>query len=155
MLRLSGGGVIALIAALSATPVLSKAANFVNLNLSPGFPSSAGRVAGHTGGAYSLSSIANSDRDRKPCIGYGAEAPDHIMILQKNFPKLSVQVNSRGRDTTLIIQGPDNFILCGDDTGSSKDASVEASNWKAGEYKIWVGSINPRQRWNYILSVRE
>ena len=155
MLRLSGGGVIALIAALSATPVLSQAANFVKLNLSPGFPPSAGRVAGNTGGAYSLSSIANSDQDKRPCIGYGSETPDHIMSLQKDFPKLSVQVNSRGRDTTLVIKGPGNFILCGDDTGSSKDASVEASNWKAGEYRIWVGSIAPRQRWNYILTVRE
>lgn len=155
MLRLSSGGFIALIAALSTTPVLSQAANFANLTLSPGFPPTAGQVPGHTGGAYSLSSIANSDRNNKPCIGYGAEAPDHIMVLQKEFPKLSVEVNSRGRDTTLVIRGPGDFTLCGDDIGSSKDASVEASNWKPGEYRIWVGSVNPRQRWNYTLTVRE
>jgi hypothetical protein len=111
-------------------------------------------VIGHTGGTYSLSSIANSDRNKKPCIGYGSETPDHIMTLQKDFPRLSVQVNS-GKDTTLVIRGPDNFTLCGDDTGSSKDASVTASNWKAGEYRIWVGSIDSGKRWNYTLTVRE
>jgi hypothetical protein len=155
MLRLSGGGIIALIAALNTTPVLSQAANFANLSLSPGFPPTAGQVPGNTGGAYSLSSIANSDRNKTPCIGYGADTPDHIMVLEKDFPKLTVQVNSRARDTTLVVRGPGDFTLCGDDTGTSKDASVEAFNWKAGEYRIWVGSINPRQRWNYTLTVRE
>lgn len=154
MLPLSRRSLVALIAVLSATPVLSQTANFTNLNLSPGFRPSAGRVSGHTGGTYSLSSIANSDRNKKPCIGYGSETPDHIMTLQKDFPRLSVQVNS-GKDTTLVIRGPDNFTLCGDDTGSSKDASVTASNLKAGEYRIWVGSIDPGKRWNYTLTVRE
>lgn len=154
MLRLSRRSLVALIAVLSATPVLSQTANFTNLNLSPGFPPRSGRVIGHTGGNYSLSSIANSDRNKKPCIGYGSETPDHIMTLQKDFPRLSVQVNS-GKDTTLVIRGPDNFTLCGDDTGSSKDASVTASNLKAGEYRIWVGSIDSGKRWNYTLTVRE
>lgn len=154
MLRLSRRSLVALIALLSATPVLSQTANFTNLNLSPGFRPRAGRVVGHTGGTYSLSSIANSDRNKKPCIGYGSETPDHIMTLQKDFPRLSVQVNS-GKDTTLVIRGPNNFTLCGDDTGSSKDASVTASNWKAGEYRIWVGSIDSGKGWNYTLTVRE
>jgi hypothetical protein len=154
MLRLSRRSFVALIAVLSATPVLSQTANFTNLNISPGFRPRAGRVVGHTGGNYSLSSIANSDRNKKPCIGYGSETPDHIMTLQKDFPRLSVQVNS-GKDTTLVIRGPNNFTLCGDDTGSSKDASVTASNLKAGEYRIWVGSIDSGKRWNYTLTVRE
>jgi len=54
-----------------------------------------------------------------------------------------------------VIRGPNNSILCGDDTGLSKDASVESTNLKAGRYEIWVGSIEAAQRWNYILSVRE
>jgi hypothetical protein len=155
MLRLYGRGIIALVAALSATPVLSQAANFNNLALSPGFPQGAGVVGGHTGGTYSLPSLANRDRNNRPCFGYASETPDHIMVLQRDFTKLSVQVNSGGKDTTVVIKGPGNFMLCGDDTGSSKDASVEASNWKAGEYKIWVGSVDASKQWNYTLSVRE
>lgn len=155
MLRLSRRSLVALIAVLSATPVLSQTANFTNLNLSPGFPPRSGRVIGHTGGNYSLSSIANSDRNKKPCIGYGSQTPDHIIVLQKDFPRLSVQVNSGNKDTTLVIQGPNNLTLCGDDTGSRKDASVAASNWKAGEYRIWVGSIDAGKGWDYTLTVRE
>jgi hypothetical protein len=155
MRRLYGICVIAGIAALSATPVLSQAANFATLTLSPGFPPASALAAGQTGGAYSLPSIANSDRNKKPCIGYGSDTPDHIMVLEKDFPKLTVLVNAPGKDTTLLIRGPNNLILCGDDTGSRKDANVTATNWKAGRYQIWVGSIESGQRWNYSLTVRE
>lgn len=155
MRRLYDRRVIALMAALSATPVLSQAANFDNLTLSPGFSPGSAMVAGYTGGSYSLPSIANSDRNKQPCIGYGDQTPDHIMVLEKDFPKLSIQVNSLGKDTTLVIKGSDGFVLCGDDTGVRKDASVEAFDWKAGKYSIWVGSIDPGQTWNYTLSVRE
>ncbi len=156
MRRLYGGGVIALIAALSATPVLSQTANFDNLTLAPGFPKGAGQVSGYTGGGYSLSSIANSDRNNKPCIGFGDPTPDHIMVLQQDFSNLSVLVNTGGKDTTLVVQGPnDQSIRCGDDTGSSKDASVQGSNWSAGTYRIWVGSFEPGQRLDYTLTVRE
>lgn len=155
MRRLYGGGVIALIAALSATPVLSQAANFGTLTLSPGFVPGSAVTNGNTGGTYSLPSIANRDRNKKPCIGFGSETPDHIIVLEKDFPRLIIRVNSRGKDTTLLIRGPNNLILCGDDAGSRKDASVEATNLKAGRYEVWVGSIEAGQRWNYNLSVRE
>ncbi|HEY9834225.1 MAG TPA: hypothetical protein V6D26_26980 [Stenomitos sp.] len=149
---------VAFAVALSATPAFSQAANFGTLKLSSGFSPGAGQASGRTGGTYSLSSIANSDRNKKPCIGYGSETPDHIMVLESNFPKLAVEVNS-GKDTTLIIQGPNNLILCGNDTktskGVSKDASVEASNLPPGEYRVWVGTIQEGQRWNYSLTVRQ
>jgi hypothetical protein len=155
MQRLCGRGVIVLLTALSATPVLAQKANFGNLTIAPGFPAGAAQVAGQTGGSYSLPSIANSDRNKKPCIGFASETPDHILVLEKDFSNLTVQINSRGKDTTLLIKGPGNTIYCGDDTGLRKDASIEATNLKAGKYEIWVGSIEATQRWNYILTVRE
>ena len=156
MQRLYGGGVIALIAALSATPVLSQSANFDNLTLAPGFPKATGQVGGYTGGGYSLSSIANRDGNNKPCIGFGDPTPDHIMVLQQDFSNLSVLVNTGGKDTTLVVQGPsDRSVRCGDDTGSSKDASVQGSNWSAGTYRIWVGSFESGQRLDYTITVRE
>lgn len=156
MWRFNGGrAFIAVVAILSATPVLAQTANFGGLRLSPGFSRESGVVAGNTGGSFSLPSLVNRDRNGTLCLGYGDEVPDHIMVLEADFPKLNIQVNSGGRDTTLVIQGPKNFALCGDDTGSNKDASVEALNLKAGEYRIWVGSIEPRQTWNYTLTVRE
>lgn len=148
-------GLIALVATLSAIPMIAKAANFGNLTLTPGFDSSTAVVTGATGGAYSLSSIANRDRNDNPCIGFGDPTPDHIMTLEKDFPKLKLQVNSRGNDTTLVIQGSNGTVRCGDDTGSNKDASITGTNWKAGNYEIWVGSFDAGQRWNYSLSARE
>jgi hypothetical protein len=159
MLRFTGRGIVALIAALSATPVFAQAANFASLSLAPGFPAGAGVVSGNTSGSYSLSSISNRDRKNNPCIGFGAETPDHIMTLERDFSNLTVQVKTRGKDTTLLIQGPINSpnqsVRCGDDTGSSKDASVQDTNWKAGQYRVWVGSIDPRRKWNYLLTVRQ
>ena len=157
MLRLYGRGVIALIAALiSATPVLSQvAANFGTLTLSPGFSAKVGRANGTTGGSYSLSSIANRDRNNNRCIGFGDATPDHVLVLQKDFANLSVLVNSGGQDTTIVIQGPNNeTVRCGDDTGASKDASVQDS-LKAGTYKVWVGSLEAGQRLSYTLTVQE
>lgn len=153
---LHGSGVIALIAALGAIPVFSQTANFGNLTLAPGFAQGAGSASGYTGGSYSLSSIANRDRNNNHCIGFGAPTPDHILVLESNFSNLSVLVNTGGKDTTLVIQGPNNQTLrCGDDSGSSKDASVRDTNWSAGTYKVWVGTFEPGQRLNYTLTVRE
>ncbi|HBB33588.1 MAG TPA: hypothetical protein DDZ80_19415 [Cyanobacteria bacterium UBA8803] len=146
---------IALLAVLGATPVLSQPANFGTIELSLGFPPEAGRVAGNTGGSYSLPSLVNRDRNGNPCLGYGEETPDHVILLKKDFPKLTIKVNSGRKDTTLLIKGPDNFALCGDDTGSNKDASVEATNLKEGEYKVWVGAMEPNQNWAYTLSLQE
>ncbi|NET07430.1 MAG: hypothetical protein F6K16_22550 [Symploca sp. SIO2B6] len=151
---------ILLLATLSATPVLSQGSNFDKLTLSLGFPQNSGLVAGYTGGSYSLSSIANKDDHGQACIGFGDETPDHIMVLEQDFSNLSVLVNTGGKDTTLVIQGPQGNsnqgnMRCGDDTGSSKDASVEDSSWQAGTYKIWVGSFEAGQQWDYTLTVRE
>lgn len=149
-----GRSFLVLIATLFATPVLAQTANFASLTLSQGFPASQGVVNGYAGGSYSLSIIANSDRKNNRCLGFASPTPDHIMVLEKDFSKLTVQVNS-GSDTTLLIKGPDDTIRCGDDTGSSKDASIQDTNWKGGKYSIWVGSFKEGTRQNYTLSVTE
>lgn len=155
MFRRKFGGVLAIIAALSAAPVLAADANFESLNLSVGFPPSKGVTTGYTNGSVSLSSIQKTDSRNNPCIGFGSPTPDHIIVLQKDFSRLSFQVDTQGKDTTIVIKGPNDLVLCGDDTGSSKDASVQASNLKAGKYSVWVGSIETGQQWNYTLSVKQ
>lgn len=153
-LRSKIGSLLAILTAIGATPVLAQKANFGSVSLSPGFPPSAGVVEGYTGGSYSLSTIAMRDRHNNSCIGFAAPTPDHIMVLHKNFAHLKLQVNSQGYDTTLLVQGPgENTIRCGDDTGKNKDASIEDSNWKAGTYRIWVGTFDAGARRNYTFSV--
>ncbi len=111
-------------------------------------------VTGSTGGSYSFSSITNRDRDGNPCMGYGAPEPDHIMVLESEFSQLSLKVNSRGSDTTLIVKGPGkNNIRCGFGKNNHRDALVQGSQWQAGRYEIWVGSVIPNRRSGYRLSV--
>ncbi|MEC4983605.1 MAG: hypothetical protein SAJ37_00270 [Oscillatoria sp. PMC 1068.18] len=155
MLKFKNSKIIVAIAALICLPAIAQAANFDQLILAASSGSDSRSVTGHTGGSYLLSAIANRDRQNNPCVGFAAPTPDHTMTLEKDFSKLKVQVNTGGKDTTLVIQAPDNTVLCGDDTGSNKDASIEATNWKKGTYKIWVGSFEPSKRWNYTLSAQE
>ena len=113
-------------------------------------------VTGSTGGGYSLASITNRDRDGTPCMGYGDPEPDHVMILESEFSQLSLKVNSRGSDTTLIVKGPGkNNIRCGFGKNNHRDAEVQGDQWRPGEYKIWVGSVAPNQRSGYRLSVQQ
>jgi hypothetical protein len=144
--------VLALLLPVSALPALAQIAP---IKLSLGFARQDGVVNGATSGSYSLSSIAKFDRDKNPCLGFSAAAPDHVVSLNQSFPKLNFQVNSRGKDTTLLIKTPDGQILCGDDTGNKKDASINATNLSAGNYSVWVGSIEPGKRWSYSLTMSE
>ncbi len=149
--------ILALLATIAPMPVVANiAANFGTLSLIPGFKPETGKVKGYTGGSYSVSAISNRDRKKNACIGFADPTPDHILVLKKDFSRLKIQVNSSGYDTTLLIQGPDDkTIRCGDDTGKNKDASIEDSDWKAGNYKVWVATFNSGVRRNYTLSVQE
>jgi hypothetical protein len=128
---------------------------FSQLTLVLGFNKSKAVVTGYTGGSYSLSSIANSDRDGNTCIGYGDPEPDHTMILEKDLPSLILRVNSLGKDTTLVIKGPDkNTIRCSFGQNDTQDAVIQDRNWQAGRYQIWVGSLESNGRFNYSLSAQ-
>ncbi|MBE9123948.1 hypothetical protein IQ269_24905 [Tychonema sp. LEGE 07199] len=146
---------LAAIGAIAALPVLAETANFGTLTLSRGFDSPTAMLRGSTGGSYSLSAIANTDRHKNKCLGFATPTPDHIIVLQQNFSKLAIQVNSGGKDTTLVVQGPGNSLRCGDDTGQNKDASIVDSDWQAGSYRIWVGTLEAGVKSNYTISLQE
>ncbi|MEH1922266.1 hypothetical protein [Nostoc sp.] len=155
-LQFRGGWLVAILTAITATPAIAETANFGTFNLSANFNPAQGTVQGFTGGSYSLSAISNRDRDQKACIGFADPNPDHIMVLEKDFSQLTIQVDSNNTDTTLLIQGPDQAtIRCGDDTGKSKDASVSDRSWKSGTYRIWVGTFNPGVKRDYTLKVEQ
>ncbi|MCC5608787.1 hypothetical protein LC612_18820 [Nostoc sp. CHAB 5834] len=155
-LNFSGSWLLAILATITATPAIAETANFGTFTLSTNSNSAPETVQGFTGGSYSLSAISNRDRDQKACIGFADPNPDHIMVLEKDFPQMTIQVDSNGNDTTLLIQGPDKTtILCGDDTGKSKDASVSDRKWKSGTYRIWVGTFNPGAKRDYTLKVEQ
>ncbi len=155
LVRFKNSYLLALLAAITALPVAAQPANFGSMSLAPGFKPAQGTATGFTGGSYSLSTIANRDRNNNPCIGFGDTNPDHTLILDKGFERLKVQVNSEGNDTTLVIKGPKDSISCGDDSGNNKDASIESANWLPGTYQVWVGAIDAGAKYKYTLSVQE
>ena len=137
----------------SATLTLAQTANFDGFTLDS--TKKTASVGGSTGGSVSIPAITGgSDRSGNKCLGFGDSKPDHLMTLTQDVTKLSLKVNSSGRDTTIVIQGPEGELRCGDDTGSKKDASFSGTNWSAGTYKIWVGSMAPGDRGNYRLSAQ-
>lgn len=137
----------------SATLTLAQTANFDGFTLDS--TKKTASVGGSTGGSVSIPAITGgSDRSGNKCLGFGDSKPDHLMTLTQDITKLNLKVNSGGRDTTIVIQGPEGELRCGDDTGSKKDASFSGTNWSAGTYKIWVGSMAPGDRGNYRLSAQ-
>lgn len=147
---------LGLLVLLVAAPALAQSSNFGRISLSPGFSNAEGRATGYIRGSFSLPSIANRDQDGNFCLGYGDANPDHILVLQDDFSRLTVQVDSGGNDTTLLIQGPDtSTVRCGDNSGRSKDASIQDTEWSAGTYSVWVGSFERGRRYDYTLSIQE
>lgn len=149
---LSLSGSLCFIISAGMMPAIGQSANFGGLALGSG--KKAGVLTGSTGGTTSLPAIvSNSDRQGNKCLGFGDPSPDHILTLQENFPSLKLRVSS-GVDTTLVVQGPNGVVRCGDDSRSGKDASIVDSNWQAGSYRIWVGTATPGVRKDYTLSIR-
>jgi hypothetical protein len=112
-------------------------------------------VGGSTGGTTSIPAITGStDRNGNKCLGFGDPNPDHLMTIKTRLSKLSLKVNSGGRDTTIVVQAPNGELRCGDDTGNKKDASVSGSDWEPGVYKVWVGSMESGARTNYRLTAQ-
>jgi hypothetical protein len=152
---LQGGWFLSIITVLFSLPVVADTANFGIISLSPGSDILISSVSGYTGGSYSLSAIANRDTNNKACFGFADPNPDYIVVLEKGFSNLKFLVNSSGTDTTMLIKAPDNTIYCGDDTGKSKDASIDFKNLKAGNYKVWIGTFNTNVQQNYTLTVQQ
>lgn len=128
---------------------MAQSANFDTLTLTADKPT--GIVTGATGGGTSLPAIvSNSDRNGNKCLGFGDPTPDHLMVLQQPLPKLHLRVDSKGGDTTLVVDGPGG-VRCGDDSDANPDASLTDVDWPAGTYRVWVGSSTPGVRRNYKL----
>jgi hypothetical protein len=126
-----------------------------SLILATGFSQTTAIAIGYTGGAFSLASIANQDKYGNHCMGYGDPKPDHSMVLENDFTQLSLKIDSNGRDTTLLIKGPDEDIRCAVGEKEIRDALIRDRNWKRGRYDIWVGSMQAIRRSPYRLSIEQ
>lgn len=153
MVKRSIGHALMAFITLSSVPVLAESSNFGTITLGGDRVSTI--VNGSTGGSTSLPAIvSNSDRHGNRCLGFADPTPDHILVLQQNFSRLQLRVDSGGQDTTLVVAGPNGAIRCGDDRGNNRDGAIDDGDWQAGTYRVWVGSGEPRSRYRYRLTVR-
>jgi hypothetical protein len=149
-------GLLTVAAALGVVPfVTAQASNFGQLAIAPNFDSSNAVLRGYTGGTYSLTAIAARDRYGNACIGYSDVNPDHVLVLQQNFPRLTLDVESGGNDTSLVVKGPGNTVRCAFGSKTQPDAVLVDENWKAGKYRVWVGSLEANRQFGYTLSALE
>lgn len=138
--------------AVAALPTLAQQANFGSFTLSGEAPTAS--VSGFTNGISALSNIVGRDRNGIICAGFADTNPDHTMVLQQDLASLTLQVNSGGNDTSLLVQGPDGTVRCGEDSDRrNPDALIQDQDWSAGTYRVWVGSHNQGQRYSYSLNV--
>jgi hypothetical protein len=137
---------------LGATAALAQTANFAPITLSASQPTAT--VNGVTAGIFSMANVAMRDQRGIICTGFADTNPDHILTLQEPISQLTLQVNSDGNDTTLLLQGPsEDLVYCGEDISRrNPDAQIQAQNLPAGTYQIWVGAHSQGQRLNYSLT---
>lgn len=150
--RLAAAGLV-LLGVVRSLAVMAESPNFGEIEISQAQP----RVTanGSTVGFWALTNLARRDRHGSLCTGFANINPDHVLVLQDDFDQLTLQVNSGGNDTTLVVQGPTaEVIRCGEDSDRrNRDAQIIDSGWLAGRYRIWVGAHHQGQRYSYSLTV--
>ncbi len=112
-------------------------------------------VRGFTRGSVALfKTVGDRDANNRRCMGYGSLQPDHVVEVKDNLKQLSLQVGTSGLDTTLLVKGPGDRLLCADDAlNGGKDAGLKLENVKPGTYQVWVGAFEPGDKFKYTLTL--
>lgn len=114
-------------------------------------------LRGFSKGSVALfQNVGDRDSQNHRCLGYGNLEPDHVVEIQGKMSKLTFQVKTQDqKDTTLIVQGPNNVMYCSADSqDGSKNTALTISNFKEGTYKVWVGALDAGTTFRYSLSLQ-
>ncbi len=103
----------------------------------------AARLPGQAGGTREASGL------QARCNGFIAQVPDHVIEVAAP-QELTFRVQSEG-DTTLLIQGPNDVILCADDEDGLNP--VVRTMFQIGRYGVYVGAYQETESPAYTLTV--
>lgn len=128
-LALAAAAVIAVAGPVAAQNTTLRA-NYGEIRLSAGFTPDPYAVNIQAGGSRSAPS---------GCAGSISDAPDFEVTYTAGSLPLIFRTQS-GRDTTLVINGPDGSWYCDDDGGDGLNAYIRFDKPSSGTYDIWVGT---------------
>lgn len=132
------------IAAAAALAVSAGAATAQNWQIRPNY-GSVSLYSGFAPDPYNVNLTAGGNIDVSysiggHCRGYVTNAPDFELNYSAGSLPLIISANS-GRDTTLVVNGPDGQWYCDDDGGDQGlNPSLRWNRPMSGAYHIWVGT---------------
>jgi hypothetical protein len=132
----------------SASASAPSGRDYQNVTLAPGFAPDPRVLTGTSGGVVEAQIMGRSHYG--PCTGKIDRTADHVMNLSSDFSFLKLHVLS-SKDTSLVVRGPDG-LRCNDDADGLNP--VVEGRWPAGQYEIFVGSVDNGYH-RYSLRVSE
>lgn len=111
------------------------APTYGEVSLDPGFAGDPYSVALDAGGSTDVRYLGGS------CVGYAATAPDYRINYGQGSSTLLRFYFISDADTTLIINDTNGAWHCADDTFGTLNPTLDFASPPAGEYDIWVGTI--------------
>jgi hypothetical protein len=152
VLKLSWGTFTTIVALAIAAPSFAQSAVSLGRNFRP----DPAALDGSGGGSISIASIAGISNN---CRGFANAEPNHTITLTETFPVMdllvySSNINDVNDDPTMLIKGPNGFIVCADNESSGRNPQFTGRMPK-GSYQVWVGSKNVNQAFSYKLSLSE
>jgi hypothetical protein len=86
------------------------------------------------------------------CRGRVTALPTHIVTLSDALDFLQLYLTSNA-ELTLIVLTPDGRFLC--DLGTEDVVEVSSGHWPAGDYRIWVGTVEEDVTARHRLGISE
>lgn len=125
-------------------------ANYGDTTLNAGFSPDPFVVPLQSGGSIDAGQTLGGS-----CRGYVSNAPDFSVNYSagSTFP-LRIGVSS-GRDTTLVVNGPDGNWYCDDDGGEGLNPLLHFGSPMSGRYDIWVGTYGSTSNHDALLFISE
>lgn len=125
--------------------------NFGGTDLSAGFTPDPFSVAIVSGGPIDAGYLGGG------CDGWATAAPDYQVTYtsgSQSLLRFYFLPDTTG-DATLIINTPDGEWVCGDDSHSTLNPTVDFNDPDGGRYDVWIGSFEQDEQIDGELNVTE